>query len=342
MRALVLNSGALRVDEVPDPAPSEGQLVAKSLACTICASDLHMIHHGHRLAAWSRAAGGPFDFDADRDLVLGHELCAEVVEYGPGTERTIPPGERVVTGPMILHDRGMAIVGYSNDFPGGFGEYLVLSESSVLAVPDGTPTDRAALMEPLSVGMLYTRVADLQAGDVPLVIGCGAIGLAVVSALRWRGIGPIIASDFSPMRRRAAAAAGADVVVDPAEDPPFAVWERAAKGGHCVVFECVGAPGVLNGIFDGAPWMSRVIVAGQNLADDTLFTASAHTKGLNVQFGGMPDPGDYHDALGAITSGEIDVQPWLTGSATLDDAVEAFDRSTETERHTRIVVHPHD
>jgi threonine dehydrogenase-like Zn-dependent dehydrogenase len=337
-----LKSGALRVADVPDPVPGQGQLLAKSLACTICASDHHMVRHGHRLAAWSREVGGPFDFDADQDLVLGHELCAEVVEYGPDTEGTIPVGERVVTGPMILHGRGMAIVGYSNDYPGGFGEYLVLSESSVLAVPDETPTDCAALMEPLSVGMLYTRVADLQPGDVPLVIGCGAIGLAVVSALRWRGFGPIVASDLSPMRRRVAADAGADVVVNPTEEPPFEAWQRVAEGGRCVVFECVGAPGVLNDIFDGAPWMSRVIVAGQNLSDDTLFTASAHTKGLNVQFGGMPDPRDYSDALDAISRGEIDVEPWLTGAAALDDAVKAFDDSTETERHTRIAIHPQD
>jgi threonine dehydrogenase-like Zn-dependent dehydrogenase len=85
-----------------------------------------------------------------------------------------------------------------------------------------------------------------------------------------------------------------------------------------------------------------VIVAGQNLSDDTLFTASAHTKGLNVQFGGMPEPRDYTDALGAIAAGEIVVEPWLTGAAPLDDAVEAFADSTETERHTRIVVHPQD
>ena len=340
MRALVLKSGALRVDDVPDPSPGSGQLLARSLACTICASDLHMVHHGRRLAEWSRTAGGPFDFDADQDLVLGHELCAEVVEYGPDTQGTVPVGERVVTGPMILHDRGMAIVGYSNEYPGGFGELLVLSESSILAVPEETPTDQAALMEPLSVGMLYTRVADLQPGEVPLVIGCGAIGLAVVSALRWRGIGPIVAADLSPMRRQVAAAAGADIVVDPAEDSPFAAWERAAGGGRCVVFECVGAPGILKGIFDGAPWMSRVIVAGQNLDDDTLFTASAHTKGLNVQFGGMPESRDYSDALGAIASGAIVVEPWLTGAAALEDAVQAFTDSTRTERHTRIVVHP--
>mgnify|MGYP001822025959 FL=1 len=177
---------------------------------------------------------------------------------------------------------------------------------------------------------------------MPLVVGCGAIGLAVVSALHWRGFGPIVAADFSPMRRRVAAAAGADVVVDPNEEPPFEAWARVAKGGQCVVFECVGASGVLNDIFDGAPWMSRVIVAGQNLSDDTLFTASAHTKGLNVQFGGMPDPRDYSDALGAIGSGAIEVESWLTGSAALADAVEAFDASTEVERHTRIVVHPND
>ncbi len=74
-----------------------------------------------------------------------------------------------------------------------------------------------------------------------------------------------------------------------------------------------------------------------------MFTASAHTKGLNVQFGGMPDPRDYSDALGAIGSGEIDVEPWLTGSAAAwAMRSKPSTDSTETERHTRIVVHPQD
>ena len=82
------------------------------------------------------------------------------------------------------------------------------------------PTETAALMEPLSVGIQYARIANLQEGEVPLIVGCGAIGLAVVAALKAQGVGPVIASDPSPFRRKSAENMGADVVVDPnAENP---------------------------------------------------------------------------------------------------------------------------
>ena len=113
-----------------------------------------------------------------------------------------------------------------------------------------------------------------------MVIGCGAIGLAVIAALKAQGIGPVIASDPSPFRRTSAEKMGADVVVDPNVENPMDIWvSNTSMGSRCVVVECVGAPGVLNEILITAPWSARVIVAGQNLDDEVLFTASAHTKG---------------------------------------------------------------
>ncbi len=342
MKALVLRSGELRVDTVDDPTPGAGQVLVKSLACAICASDHHMVHHSHRLADWSAAHDGPFRFDADADLVLGHEFCAEVVDYGPDTAKSLDVGSRVVSWPLVFHDRGFDVLGYSNTYPGGFGEYLALSESLLFPVPDDVPTSSAALMEPLSVGMQYARIGAVGERDVPLVIGCGGIGLAVIAALAARGVGPIVAADFSPMRRGMAEMAGATEVVDPAQESAVEAWHRVARrGSGCVIFECVGAPGVLGQLFIEAPWAARLIVAGQNLDDDVFFTAAAHTKGLNVQFGGPPEAGDYEQALAAIADGSIDVTPWQTGHADLDGAVEAFADSANVERHTRVLIHPH-
>ena len=342
MKAMVLRSGELRVDKIADPTPQKHQIIIKSLCCCICASDLHMVHHAERLASWSRDHDGPFDFDPNQDVVLGHEFCGEIVELGPDTQSGLSVGDRVVSQPVVFGESGFAVLGYSNLYPGGFGEYLALSENLTLRVPDHLPTSTAALMEPLSVGIQYARIADVQKGEAPIVIGCGAIGLAVIAALKARGIGPVIASDLSPYRREMAVKMGADEAVDPREESPFSCWDRnASPGSGCVIIECVGAPGVLGDVFISAPWSSRVIVAGQNLEDDVFFTASAHTKGLNVQFGGSPIPSDYANALNALANGEIDVSAWQTGHVDLDGAIQAITDSTDTERHTRIAVHPH-
>ena len=342
MKAMALRSGNLRIDEVPDPTPENGQIIVKSLACCICASDLHMVHHADRLAAWSRDNDGPFNFDPDADVVLGHEFCGEIVELGPGTSGIHAIGDRVVSSPIVFTNNGFAVLGYSNDYPGAFGEYLALSESLLLPVPDHVPTSIASLMEPLSVGVQYARIANVTERETPLVVGCGAIGLAVIAAMHANGIAPIVAADFSPFRREMALAMGATEVVDPNNEDPVSRWRQCAPmGAGCVIIECVGAPGLLGDIFVTAPWSSRIIVAGQNLEDDVMFTASAHTKGLNVQFGGSPIPDDYATALQAITDGTIDVSLWQTGHVDLDGAIQAITDSTDAERHTRIAVHPH-
>ena len=342
MKAMVLRSGELRIDHVPDPTPQSGQVIVKSLCCCICASDLHMVHHAERLATWSKEHGGPFDFDPHEDIVLGHEFCGEIVEIGSNISNSLSIGDRVVSQPIVFSDSGFAVLGYSNEYPGGFGEYMALSESLILPVPDEMPSETAALMEPLSVGIQYARISNVQDGEAPIVIGCGAIGLAVIAAFKEKGIGPIVAADLSPFRRQMAIQMGADIVVDPEEENPIDVWARGvALGTRCVIVECVGATGVLGEILITAPWSSRIIVAGQNLEDDIFFTASAHTKGLNVQFGGSPIASDYSNALAAISKGKIDVSVWQTGHVDLEGAVAAIADSTDTERHTRIAVHPH-
>ena len=76
-----------------------------------------------------------------------------------------------------------ATVGYSNDYPGGYAERMVLAAPLLLEVPNGLPSEHAALTEPLAVGIHAVEKAALAADDVPLVIGCGPVGLAAIAGL---------------------------------------------------------------------------------------------------------------------------------------------------------------
>src|SRR3546814_14353555 len=68
--------------------------------------------------------------------------------------------------------------------------------------------------------------------DIPVVIGCGPVGLAVIAGLKIKGVHPIIAADFSPGRRKLAETMGADIVLDPAEHSPRSEERRVGK--ECV------------------------------------------------------------------------------------------------------------
>ena len=77
-----------------------------------------------------------------------------------------------------------------------------------------------ALVDAFAVGEFYVRSANVTTGEIPIVIGAGAIGLSAVAALAGRGVEPIIVSDFNAERRTLAQGFGAHVLVDPAERSP--------------------------------------------------------------------------------------------------------------------------
>ena len=122
-------------------------------------------------------------FDLDEPVVLGHEFCAKVVEYGPGARETLAPGTRVVSVPILLRPQPVQIGFGGVDTPGGYAEYMVLSEDLLIPVPDTMASDIAALAEPLTVALHAVNRGALGSDDVPIVIGCGPIGLAVIATL---------------------------------------------------------------------------------------------------------------------------------------------------------------
>ncbi|HEX2886762.1 zinc-binding dehydrogenase [Vineibacter terrae] len=357
MRAAILRQGNLVVDTVPDPKPGAGQVLVKTLACGICGSDLHAHKHGHRMVDVSRRVGGREPMDLGRDVIFGHEFCAEVLDHGPGTARTLKPGTRVCSVPVVVTAQGPRTVGYSNDFPGGFAEQMVLSEPLLIEVPNGLSAEHAALTEPLAVGIHAVEKAAVKGDEVPLVIGCGPVGLAVIAALKLKKLHPIIAADFSPARRKLAEQLGADIVVDPARTSPYTTWmDKAALGGPApavggpvwtppqykpaLVFECVGVPGVLQKIFEGVPRGARVVVVGVCMEVDQVEPMFGITKELNLQFVLGYTPEEFARALRLIAEGAVDAASLITGTVGVGGVKDAFEQLGNPERHTKILVEP--
>ena len=128
MRAVVMRNHKLTVDDLPIPQPGPGEVLVKTLACGICGSDLHALKYTEKLVEASRRSGGAFTMDLTRGIVMGHEFCAEVVEHGPATKKTLKTGTRVCSMPVLISPAGVQTVGYSNENPGGYGEFMRLTE----------------------------------------------------------------------------------------------------------------------------------------------------------------------------------------------------------------------
>jgi threonine dehydrogenase-like Zn-dependent dehydrogenase len=358
MRAAVMRNRALVVADVPVPEPGPGEVLVRTLACGICGSDLHALKHADKFVENSRRAGNRRVMDLGRDVIMGHEFCAEIVEHGPRTTGALKVGTRVCSLPVLMRAEGPQSIGYSNDNPGGYGEYMRLSEALLLEVPNGLSTEHAALTEPMAVGVHAVAKARLEPDDAPLVIGCGPVGLAVIAALRLRGVHPIVAADFSSRRRELAMALGADVVIDPAHGTPWTSWREAAVYRDAspapvlppwitgpavrpaVVFECVGVPGVLDELMAASPRGTRIVVVGVCMEPDTIHPMLGISKELNLQFVLAYTPEEFAATLCHLAEGEISASPLLTGEVGLDGVAQAFTDLASPEHHAKILVRP--
>src|SRR3546814_8251621 len=89
-----------------------------------------------RRAQTHAKAGRPISPDPSRDMIFGHEFCGQVLAYGPDAERRFEPGTRVVALPYATGPAGRETVGFSNRFPGGYGEQVCVDAAMLMAVPD--------------------------------------------------------------------------------------------------------------------------------------------------------------------------------------------------------------
>ncbi len=345
MRAAVLRRGEIVVrDDVPEPRPDFGQVLVQVKACGICGSDLHFAKYGARMLEVASEmkgmpeVGSPAGIDLDRDIFMGHEFCAEVLEVGKDTE-SFAPGTTVTSLPVLLSMSGVDSIVYSNSTLGGYGERMLLSAPLLLEVPNGLDPRHAALTEPMAVGLHAVNKANIARGEGALVLGCGPVGIAVIAALKLRGIEPIVAADYSPTRRALAARMGATEVVDPAVEPSFDAWARVGRG-TCVVFEAIGVPGIIDGALRDAPIGSRVVVVGVCMEPDSITPFYGISKELNIQFCFGYDPMEFAGTLRSIAEGEIDVAPIITGEVDLDGVPAAFDELGHPDKHCKILVVP--
>ena len=357
MRAVVARQGVLSCEEIAELTPAEGQVLVKTLSCGICGSDLHALHHLDHMAEMGRrtnSIGGGMDPRAG--VVFGHEFSAEVLDYGPGSSRPLKAGTRVVSMPVIMGPTGGASVGYSNQYPGGFAERMLLSEAMLLEVPNGLSEREAAMTEPFAVGAHAVARAAMDEPAAALVIGCGPVGLAVIAGLKARGFGPVTAADFSPARRRMAEVMGADMVVDPARDSPHAKWSdmgvpatgleqmMARMSGQAVkraiIFECVGVPGVIQSLLEAAPNGAQIVVAGVCMDPDTIEPFLAITKQIDFRFVLGYTAEEFAGTLRQIADGVIDVKPVITDAVGLAGVADAFRRLADPESQVKIVVEP--
>ncbi len=217
MKALVYTGPeTLEYRDEPDPDIGENALI-RVAHVGVCGSDMH---------AW---AG--HDERRPAPLILGHEVSGSVVE-GPGAGSRVAVNPLVTCGACVVCRSGRENLCATRQIismpprEGAFAELLAMPVENLISIPDGVPTEKAVLTEPLSCGWHAVRLAQ-RFLDRPisearcLVIGGGAIGLGAALVLNDRSAAEIHIGEINPSRRDILSRAGEFRVYDPSsgKDP---------------------------------------------------------------------------------------------------------------------------
>ncbi|MFH1854781.1 MAG: alcohol dehydrogenase catalytic domain-containing protein, partial [Candidatus Omnitrophota bacterium] len=196
----------VRVEEMPRPEISHGELLVRVIASGICGTDV---------VEWYRRDKVP--------LVLGHEIAGEVIEVGEGINQ-YKVGDRISASHHVPcgschyckmdHHSVCDTLRKTRFYPGGFSEFLKLPsinvEKGVYRLPDSVSFEEATFIEPLACVMRGQRLAMYKKEQRLLVIGSGISGLLHIQLAKSKGFGRIIATDINDYRLKKAVEFGAD------------------------------------------------------------------------------------------------------------------------------------
>ncbi len=317
MRAARLQArGDLRVGEEPEPAAGAGMSLVRVTAVGICGSDLHW---------WDEGAIG--DATLAHPLVLGHEGAGVIAE---GSRR----GERVAIDPAITCGTCRACRdGYANlcyrirfaghgETDGMMREVMAWPAELLHPLPDTVTDADGALLEPLGVAVHSVDLGHLPVGGTASVVGCGPIGLLLISVLKAAGASSVLAVEPLAHRREAASRYGADLVADPGS--ASGVLRDLVGVGVDVAFEAAGTDQAVRLALESVRPGGRVVLAGIPSDDAIRFQASvARRKGLTIAMVRRMNH-VYPRAISLAARGVVDLGALVSRRAGLGSAAEAF------------------
>jgi L-iditol 2-dehydrogenase len=209
---------------------------------------------------------------------------------------------------------------------GAFAEFVVVPQRILYRVPEGLPSEHAALVEPFAIALHAIRRSPPTLNDAVVVVGAGMIGLALVQGLSQTGSGRLIVVDVAADRLALAAKFGATHTINSADENAAEVILRLTQGrGADLAFEAVGLTPTVDLALHCLRKGGAVTLVG-NVAPKIEFPLqTAVTRELTV-FGSCASRGEYPACLEMLSRGALRAAPLISAVAPLTEGAEWFAR----------------
>lgn len=239
MRAAVIEKqNTLRLKTVDMPRLEPGEALIKVDYCSICGSDIHILHGQHPTARFP--------------VIPGHEFVGELVDVRGAGEEMFAKGDTVLAQPFFSCGncepcaqgrdnvcRSLRFMGAHTD--GAFAQYVKVATRKMYTIPASLDKKLAALAEPVAVAVHDVRRSGLRVGETALVIGGGAIGQLIAIVARQAGAGKVVISEPNAYRRSVAETLGFETVNPMLDDFDARLMDISGGLGFNIVFEASGS-----------------------------------------------------------------------------------------------------
>ena len=332
----MLGEGRVDVIDVPEPEPGAEEVVVRVMASPVCGSERHVYEDAGGLGAAQGFNGG-------------HEAAGVVSRAGAAAR--LKEGDRVALhaatpcghcrhclgGHWVLCEGAID----PRRFPGNHAECVRLHERSCLALADDIPFEAGALFGD-AVGTPFRAVKRLGVSgfETVLITGQGPIGLAATLLCRFLNAF-VIALDVNSYRLERAKVCGADVCINPREQPDLLAHlaEVAGPRGIDVALECSADPQAQTLCMDALAKSGRMALVGVTNKGPDIDTMRHFTlKEITVIGTWYSAPAD-HFELEALVRRGLPVSQLVTHRFGMSEAPAAFDAFFDG-RTAKVVIEP--
>jgi alcohol dehydrogenase len=341
--------GQVQMLDIPIPEPGDGDIVVKTVLCTVCGSDMHFLDEFPDAILAGLDPGSQLE----NGFLMGHEGVGVVHSVGKGVTR-FKEGDKVASSCLVGCGacRECMTVDHSVCTGGGhvlFGcqaEYyrIPYAEINAAKVPDGVSDDMALLAtDIMSTGFGAIERAGARFGDSVAIFAQGPLGLCATAGARARGCGTIIAVDAVPERLEVSKKLGANVVINAKEKDAVAeIMSLTGGQGVDIAVEAVGTQPTFESctrVVRRGGTVSSIGVYGLTpaLSMPTLAPSFLHRRIVTTLCPSGRDRMEHLMAL--LQSGSVDLSPLFTHRMKLPDMPKAYELfRSKTEGVLKIAV----
>jgi L-iditol 2-dehydrogenase len=343
--AVYVGQQTVNVESVPTPEIGAGELLVRVDSCGICHTDLKKIEYD--------LLPGP--------RIFGHETAGTVVAIGEGV-RNYAVGDRVIAFHHIpcldcfycyrkLYAQCPVYkkVGITAGFEpagGGFGQYIRIMdwivERGVEKIPEGVSFERASLVEPFNTCHKAIYSADVQPGDVVVVLGQGPIGL-MFTLLAKRAEALVVGTDTIANRLTLARKFGAELALDRSDDVVGAVKKLSGGRGADLVIVAVSAPGLVEQAVRCSRPGAKILLFSQTSDKERVEVSGADIcVGERTIFGSYSASVDLQkESARLVFGGSLPLEDLISHRLPLDQIASGFRLARQPdERSLKIIVQP--